>query len=110
MPEKLYQRFSVNQEEPDSENSFNIPQYLNYHGYDYTQVCRGDKSCLHRQTLEGKTISFEVILIRIQPKTTLYGKVYPAREHWPKDTDFGMTAWAYWTLERAMEKYNELER
>jgi hypothetical protein len=101
----------------DSEQVLVIPETLvpllpnlRYHGYEYTQVCRGRRSSVYRQMLDGKTEGFEVSLIRIQQETVLYGKICKKRERWPKDGDFGKTAWTLFTIEEAMEKYNVLER
>jgi len=93
----------------DTDIPYNVPSNLQYHGYDYIQVCRGSRSLVYHQTLDGKTISYEVSLIRIQPETTLGGKVYPPHERFPKDEDFGYTAWTYPTLEQALAKFHELE-
>ena len=37
------------------------------------------------------------------------GKKYPKREVFPKNDDFGITAWTYCDYNKAIEKYNELE-
>jgi hypothetical protein len=95
---------------PDFENLLHVPWILSFHGYIYIQVCRGSSSCVYRQTYGKETQGFEVFIIRKQKEVILNGKVYPARERWPKDDDFGKTAWTYRTLERAMTKYNELEQ
>lgn len=86
-----------------------VPLNLKYHGFDYTQIYRGGRSCLYRQSYEEKTIGFEVFVIKIQPETLLYGKLYKAHELWPKDNDFGKTAWTYFTLEDALRKYKAIE-
>lgn len=80
-----------------------------YHGFDYTQVYRGTRSCLYRQTYQGKTVGFEVFIITNQPETILNGTFYPARERWPKDEDFGKTAWSFFSLKEASIKMNQLE-
>jgi hypothetical protein len=83
---------------------------LSYHSFKYTRICRGVRSYVYQQTLGKETIGYEVFLIRIQHEAALYGKSYPARERWPKDGDFGKTAWSFWTLEEAMDKFNTLEK
>lgn len=95
---------------PDIKNPIRVPEILNYHGYTYIQVCRGSRSCVYRQTYGKKTQGFEVFIIRKQKEVILNGKVYPARERFPKDEDFGKTAWTFRTLEQAMTKSNELEK
>lgn len=85
-----------------------VLQQLRYHGFNYTQICRGTRSCLYRQTYQGKTVGFEVFIITHQPEILIKGIVYPARERWPKDEDFGKTAWSYWTLEERQIKFDQL--
>jgi hypothetical protein len=55
-------------------------------------------------------VGFEVFIITNQPETILNGIVYPARERWPKDEDFGKTAWSYRTLEQCTVKFQNIER
>lgn len=83
---------------------------LRFHGFDYIQVCRTERTALYHQTYDGKTVGYEVFIIHIQPETTLYGKFYPAHERWPKDGYFGKTAWSCFTIEEAMQKFNDLEK
>ena len=87
-----------------------VSSQLRYHGFDYTQIYRGTRSCLYRQTYHGKTIGFEVFIITPQPEILIKGIVYPARERWPKDEDFGKTAWSYLTLEQCTVKFQSIER
>jgi len=104
--------FSTAFEMPESDfvNLIHIPPNLKYHGFDYVQVCRGRRSSVYRQMYEGKTEGFEVSIIQIQEETILYGKTCKKHYRWPKDNDFGKTAWVCWTLEEAMDKFNQLER
>jgi hypothetical protein len=82
----------------DVGNLVHVPSNLQYHGYNYTQVCRGARCCVYRQTLGEKIIGFEIFIISIQQEIILYGKVYKSHERWPKDRDYGKTAWSCWTL------------
>ena len=91
------------------ETSISLPAELNYHGFNYTLILRGKRSCIYQQTYEGKTEGFEVSLIQIQEEAVLFGKVAMKHERWPKDGDFGKTAWTCWTVEEAMVKFNRLE-
>ena len=95
--------------ESDGDELITVPSNLHYHGYDYALVCRGMRSSLYQQLLEGKTVGYEVSLIKIQKKTVLYGKIIKKHERWAKDGDFGKTAWSCFTLEEAIYKYNQLE-
>lgn len=86
-----------------------VPIKVRYHGFNYTQICRGTRSCLYRHTYQGKTVGFEVFIITNQPETILNGIFYPARERWPKDEDFGKTAWSFFSQEEASKKFMQLE-
>jgi hypothetical protein len=86
-----------------------LPSKLRFHGFTYTQVLRGVRSCVYEQTVTQEIKYFEVFTIRIEPETTIGGKFYPERERWPKDEDFGYTAWTYRDYEKALKKFNELE-
>ena len=44
----------------------------------------------------------------LEPKEIM-DKKYPKREVFPKNDDFGITAWTYCDYNKAIEKYNELE-
>lgn len=92
------------------ENRIPLLSNLHYHGFNYTLVCRGRRSCVYHQMYEGKTVGYEISLIRIQKEVVLYGKTCLIHERWPKDGDFGNTAWTCWTLDEAITKYNILER
>jgi hypothetical protein len=89
--------------------SHTLPVELSYHGFRYSLVCRGVRSCVYQQTLGNEIIGYETFIIRIQPEVVLYGKKYPARERWPKDEDFSKTAFSFWTHYHAMLKFKELE-
>jgi hypothetical protein len=91
------------------EELIHIPQNLRYHGYAYVLVSRGMRSCVYQQLLEGKTVGYEVSLIKIQKETVIYGKIIKERERWAKDGDFGKTAFSCFTLDEAIDKYNQLE-
>jgi hypothetical protein len=95
---------------PKCENPIHVPVSLRYHSYNYTQLCRGRRSCLYRMTCNEETVGFEVFIIRIQAEAIFKGKIYPAHEKWPSDNDFGKSAWSSMTLEGAIRRYNELER
>lgn len=96
--------------QPDPENLIQVPLNLRYHSFNYTQVCRGGKSCIYQQMVGRETVGYEVFKILKEPETTLFGKVIPEHERFPSDGDFGNSAWSYFTLEDAMQRYNKLER
>jgi len=54
-------------------------------------------------------VGFEVFVIKNQPEIILNGIVYPARERWPKDEDFGKSAWSFRSEVLAHKRFNYLE-
>lgn len=86
-----------------------VPSEKRFHGFTYTQISRGIRSCLYRQTYGKKTIAYEVFILIIRKEVTIKGVVYQAHEKWPRDSGFGKTAWTFLTIEDAIAKFNELE-
>jgi hypothetical protein len=52
---------------------------------------------------------FELFEIRISREKNINGLIIESKELFPKDTDFGKTAWAICDLDKALAKFNELE-
>ena len=52
---------------------------------------------------------FELFEIKVFEPMELNGKKYEEREVFPKDKDFGKTAWTICDWEKALAKFNELE-
>jgi hypothetical protein len=84
-------------------------------GYLYRQLRRGDKAFIYEQIDEesARTVGHEVFKRKVQraQDVVLGGKEisYESKERFPGNNDFGSWAWAFRTLERAEEKFNELE-
>lgn len=79
-------------------------------GYHYEQVVREGNVAIFRQRLrpgEGE-LAFEVIVIKVVPESTMFGKVIPAREVGPSNEDFGKLGWTYPELSRAKAKMAEV--
>lgn len=76
----------------------------------YTQIKRTDKSAIYQVSRDGKINGFEVFLIKILPKgTQIFAKTQEEdEEKYPSTGTFGKTAWFCATLERANERYEEL--
>jgi len=87
-----------------------LPLKLRKNGFSYTQVCRGWRSFVYEQSVTPEIKYYEVFELRIQPECEIKGYFYPAKERFPGNEDFGKWAWTCRTLERAMERFNELER
>ena len=52
---------------------------------------------------------FELFEIKVRPKKDIKGIVLEEKELFPKDKDFGKTAWTICNWEKALAKFNELE-
>jgi hypothetical protein len=51
----------------------------------------------------------EIFKIEILPEQNIYGRDYPEREKYPRDEDFGKSAWCYSSsVELAEAKYESL--
>jgi hypothetical protein len=87
-----------------------LPLKLRKNGFIYTQVCRGVRSFVYEQTITPKIKYYEVFELRIQHEWEMNGYFYPAKERFPGNEDFGIWAWTCRTLERAMKRFNELEK
>ena len=87
-----------------------LPLKLRKNGFNYTQVCRGWRSFVYEQLITPEIKYFEVFELRIQPEREKFGKLYPTKERFPGNEDFGVWAWTCRTLEKAMERFNELEK
>ena len=53
-------------------------------------------------------MDYEVFRIKVSEEGEAFGKIYPKREVYPSNEDFGKIAWYYNKEENAIEKYNWL--
>ena len=83
--------------------------FIRKNGYSYTQVCRGQRSCIYAQHVTPTLTRFEVFLITIAPEKTINGTFIESRERFPKNEDFGVTAWTYWDKDNAKKRFRRLE-
>lgn len=86
-----------------------LAQKIRKNGYNYTQVQRGNRSCIYRQEVSTKVCYFEVFLIRFKPERILKGKKLEARERFPHDEAFGDWAWSIRNYDEARCRFKELE-
>lgn len=79
-----------------------------------SQVKRSPKHAIYRVTglKNGETTGYEVFKIRVTPKgTQVFETVTPDdEEKYPTAEQFGKTAWAVSSIERAEEIFNRLEQ
>ena len=76
----------------------------------YTQVKRGKKAVIYRQTNEeGIDVGYEVFMIKIQKAFGFVVNHYPAREKIPGNEAFGKWAWSLGSKESALEYFKMIE-
>jgi len=51
---------------------------------------------------------WEVFRIKINEAGELFGRMYPKREVYPCNEDFGVVAWCFRNEEEAMRRYNDI--
>ncbi len=88
------------------------PLTFRKNGFNYTQVSLGIKSAVYEQTYtQIPPVSyFEVFRIKEQKEFTINGITSPAKFRIPGNEDFGLWAWVYRDKEKAIKKFNELEK
>lgn len=67
-------------------------------------IMRTDKKALYYRWDKA----YEVFRIRIEKAEEMFGKMYPEREVYPCNEDFGVSAWCYTDKELAVERYNAI--
>jgi hypothetical protein len=82
---------------------------LRKNGFTYTQIHRGQRSCIYRQEVSPDLYYFEVFIIRIKPERIFHGKKIEAREWFPHDEAFGDWAWTFRNYDEALWRFRELE-
>ena len=86
-----------------------LDEIINKNNYTYTQVLKGKRYCLYEQRGVANMRCFELFEIKVLAPMHLNGKKYEEREVFPKNEDFGRTAWTICDWEIALSRFNELE-
>ena len=86
-----------------------LDKIINKNNYTYTQVLKGKRYCLYEQNGIANMSCFELFEIKIRPTKDIKGIILEEKELFPKDVDFGKTAWTICDLDKALAKFNELE-
>ena len=97
-----------------------LPPTIKKNGFTYTQIIFCGGCYVYEQDYNsgikyqegdtpGRIVCYEVFRARVSPAETIHGKQYPEREVFPKDEDFGYTAWAMRDMETAIRKLMELK-
>lgn len=87
-----------------------LPFKLRKNGYDYTQVLRDGRKAMYCQSDETETKHYEVFIIQENKDHEIAGNFIAASESYPSDNAFGITAWTFGNIEKALEKYNSLKQ
>ena len=85
-----------------------LPATLHKNSSDYVLITREGRLCLYEQQYGENLKYFEVFEVKVKPQTVFNGMLFPAREVFPSDSDFGKTAWTFHSLRDAVKKFNEL--
>ena len=70
-------------------------------GLKATLVERTDKKAIYLRSDDV----YEVFYVQVSPEEMQFGKLYPERETYPSNEDFGKMAWTYTTPEGAHHRY-----
>lgn len=81
---------------------------LRKNGFDYFQITRDDNFAIYLQVVSDEIFRYEVFKIKTVQESILRATVYPARELFPGNEDFGSTAWTCMTIDLALKKYHDL--
>ena len=87
-----------------------LPKTLTKNKLFYEQVKRTDKIAMYslRQSPGGNIVGYETFLIKVDEEREVFGKVYPEREHFPGNEEFGEIAWSWISREKADADYSGL--
>ncbi len=79
------------------------------HGYLYLQLKRSKNVALFQQIDPSNaniTVGYEVFLVKSVKERQWKGKTYPAHEKFPANSDFGVTAWVCYSLDRTLSRWS----
>ena len=96
-----------------------LPFKLRKNGFDYAQiVCCGEYYIYEQDYNSGIEYQegdiplelrfYEVFKVKVLPEQKLFGKLYPEREVFPSDEDFGISAWAFRSFDMSVDKLQKL--
>ena len=91
-----------------------LNKHIRKNGFDYEFVKRGKKSFIYKQHItnwkgERCADAYEVFKRKVIPESVVFGNAVEEHEHFPKDSDFGISAWSYRDFSEACDKFEELE-
>ena len=85
-----------------------LPPKLRKNGFDYQLVIREGNVAIYRQEYTENVKYYEVFIIKVKSEQNINGRFYPEREVFPGNSDFGRSAFSYYSLDRAKERFDLL--
>lgn len=86
-----------------------LPDKLSFNDFEYEKVIRIGKKCIYCQKIAPDCFQFEVFIVRVKKSKYIFGKFTQEREKFPKDEDFGKTAWSCSNIKSAIIKFNKIK-
>ena len=87
-----------------------LPLELRRNGYDYKQIYRSGMVAIYEQSDKIKKYGYEVFEIKSHNGRTIKGMYIEPSELFPSNESFGHHAWTVPTIERAMQKAEEIQK
>lgn len=85
-----------------------VPQVFNKKGYTYRQIKREGNKAIYEQT-RGDFTCYEVVKIGKHNGYTMGGAYIEPSETYPGSSLWGILGWTCTDLDRATQRYNQLE-
>jgi hypothetical protein len=88
-----------------------LSQEIRKNGFIYKLMNRSAKKAIYAQYLNNLLIGYEVIKIRVHPPryNGFLLRDESAREVYPSSEQWGKNGWTCMTLEKALERYNQID-
>jgi len=87
-----------------------LPESLKRYGTTLKLVMRCENKAIYSQYYGDDLVGYEVVKIRILKSrfVKIFNRIEPERETYPSTGQWGIYGWTYMTLEKAIERYNQL--
>lgn len=86
-----------------------LPSNFKLNGFDYTQILHKGRKYVYEQRVTPKIKHYEVFRAKIGEEVTIMTRNYPTRHLFPRNKDFGYTAWSCGSYVKAKRIFDELE-
>ena len=85
-----------------------LPDKLRKNGFNYVKVIRKGTVCIYEQDYSKNVKYYEVFIVKAVNDRIYKGLLRPAHEVFPRDEDFGKTAWSCRRFEDAKKRFDQL--